>query len=462
MIIPTELVLTTFSEPVCNSIVIVFAMPSLQPHQSRLLDQAHAFLHKMALDSRFSMSETDVSRRLSAIEEEIARSGTYKHTATELQFGVQWAWRSSNRCVGRHMWRTLMVQDCREIRSRSGVVDALENHLNLAWQGGAIQSVISVFAPRDPNRVDEPDPVRIANHQLLRYAGFEQADGSIQGDPHSFDFTQRMLQQGWIPNRRTAHTPLPWSIWINDLETPPVDHFASRPEQFPEVDITHPQYPGIDALGLRWYAIPVISEMALVIGGITYPCAPFNGWYMGAEIAARNFCDPQRYNLVQRMADAMGLDTTSNRNLWKDQVLIAINQAVLHSFDQAGIQIGDHHELGAQFEKFCQVEEKAGRPLQGDWSWLTSPVSGSITPQFHREFENSVEAHTNFFYQSAPGVDAAARRSEEESSTSVRSKDPFDLENHHETPRCPFGYDKHSKVLPFGKPSALKKSQSQS
>ena len=430
-------------------------MTSLPPNPISLLGQARKFLEDMADDSRFGMTEAELRTRLSEISEEVEETGTYIHTAEELEFGVQWAWRASNRCIGRHMWRSLAVQDCREVRDRDGVVHALRSHLDKAWQKGAIQSVITVFAPRTPGKADLPDPVRIANHQLLRYAAFEQESGEILGDPHSKAFTDRMLQQGWQPKQRSAHTPLPWSIWIDDEETAPLDHFAMHPEQFPEVDITHPEYPGIDALGLRWYAIPVISEMALVIGGITYPCAPFNGWYMGTEIAARNFCDAQRYDLTERIAQAMGLDTTAQRTLWKDQALIAINQAVLHSFDNAGIRIGDHHELGAQFERFCQIEEKAGRTLNGDWSWLTSPVSGSITPQFHRDFDNTVEAHTNFFYQASPAEDVASRQGI--AASGLRSNDRFHLENQHETPRCPFGFDRLSKVLPFRRPAAFRK-----
>ena len=37
----------------------------------------------------------------------------------------------------------------------------------------------------------------------------------------------------------------------------------------------------------------------LDIGGLQFPTAPFNGWYMGAEIGARNLCDVQRYNLLK-------------------------------------------------------------------------------------------------------------------------------------------------------------------
>lgn len=420
------------------------------PKQSAVLyTQAKIFLSDMDNDPRFHMGVTRRDLRLQEIEREIGEKGTYTHTEAELKFGVQWAWRNSNRCIGRHMWRTLQVRDCRHIEDRDGVIEALHDHLTSAWQGGDIQSVISVFPPRQPGEPLRPDKVRIANHQLLRYAGFEQEDGQVVGDPHSRVFTARMLEKGWVPQRRGPYTPLPWSIWIHDEETAPADHFAAHPHLFPEIKITHPEYPGIGALGLRWYALPVISEMALVIGGITYPCAPFNGWYMGTEIANRNFCDAGRYNLLQSIAIAMGLDTSSNRTLWKDQALTAINQAVLHSFDAAHVRIGDHHELGAQFERFCEIEESAGRRLNGDWSWLTPPISGSVSPQFHREFNNAVESHTNFFYQRSPLEDVAARQSTATDEITVRSDDPFHLEHQHETPKCPYGFDRLSKVLPF-------------
>ncbi|MGR5915266.1 nitric oxide synthase oxygenase [Bacillus pacificus] len=54
-----------------------------------------------------------------------------------------------------------------------------------------------------------------------------------------------------------------------------------------EVPIEHPEYP-ISSLGAKWYRVPMISDMRLEIGGISYTAAPFNGWYMGTEIGARN------------------------------------------------------------------------------------------------------------------------------------------------------------------------------
>ena len=49
--------------------------------------------------------------------------------------------------------------------------------------------------------------------------------------------------------------------------------------------------------------------MRLEIGGIDYPMAPFNGWYMGTEIGARNLADQDRYNLLPKVAEIMELDT---------------------------------------------------------------------------------------------------------------------------------------------------------
>ena len=56
-----------------------------------------------------------------------------------------------------------------------------------------------------------------------------------------------------------------------------------------EVPILHPDIPGFEALGLKWYALRLVAGMALDAGGVQYTCAPFNGWSMGTETGARIF-----------------------------------------------------------------------------------------------------------------------------------------------------------------------------
>jgi len=192
---------------------------------------------------------------------------------------------------------------------------------------------------------------------------------------------------------------LPWQFIIEGERTPIIDVFEEQPELFQEVHLTHPEIPGFQSLDLKWYAVPLLSDMAMKIGGIVYPFAPFNGFYMGTEIGARNLSDKDRYNALPAVAEIMGMDTSSNRSLWLDRALVELNRAVLYSFDLAGITIGDHHTLGEQFEAFCQAESRKNREVKGDWSWLVPPMSGSLTPQFHRSYDNEVVRHTNFFYQ---------------------------------------------------------------
>ena len=57
--------------------------------------------------------------------------------------------------------------------------------------------------------------------------------------------------------------------------------------------------------------------MMFECGGLQFPGAPFAGWYQGTEVASRDFLDPQRYNLLYPIGDAMGLDMSSNSTLWK-------------------------------------------------------------------------------------------------------------------------------------------------
>ena len=73
-----------------------------------------------------------------------------------------------------------------------------------------------------------------------------------------------------------------------------------------EVPLAHPEYGWFAELGLRWHAVPAISNMRLTIGGVHYPLAPFNGWYMGTEIGARNLADADRYDMLPIVAAADG------------------------------------------------------------------------------------------------------------------------------------------------------------
>jgi nitric-oxide synthase len=321
--------------------------------------------------------------RLRRVKAEIKETGSYVHTSAELEFGARVAWRNAARCIGRLYWRSLRVRDRRSIRDPASVaVDAIA-HLHQATNKGKIRPTITIFAPDTRAR---PGP-RIWNEQLIRYAGYRQPDGTVLGDPQYADFTELALRLGWRrgkPGPRTEFDILPLLISRGSGQ-PQV--FELPDDATHEVPISHPSYEWFADLGLRWHAVPAISNMCLEIGGVCYSAAPFNGWYMGTEIGARNLADTERYDLLPVIAERLGYDTTDNRNLWRDRAIVELNLAVLHSFDQARVTITDHHTESRRFLTYLEQEQNCGRTVAADWSWIVPPISGSSTPVFHRYYD---------------------------------------------------------------------------
>ena len=350
----------------------------------RLYDEARDFI--MNCYSELGKSTDEMENRLAAIRESLAQRATYELTFEELEHGARMAWRNSNRCIGRLFWKSLKVFDERSAQTEVEVVCALYRHIAYATNSGKIRPTITVFNPQ----------IRIWNHQLIRYAGYKMDRGFI-GDPHSTRFTRICEELGWR-GKRTNFDVLPLVIQVRG-EAP---KWYPIPENLVlEVDIRHPDLPRFKELGLKWYTVPMISDMALEIGGIYYPAAPFNGWYMETEIGARNFADEQRYNVLPKVASIMGLDTQTEATLWKDKALVELNIAVLNSFKEQGVTIVDHHTAAKQFKRFEQLAADAGRKLTGDWTWLIPPVSPATTHIFHSQYDNTI-VKPNYFHQQNP------------------------------------------------------------
>ena len=331
-----------------------------------------------------------VEPRLCEVMREIDATGSYWHTAAELAFGARAAWRNNARCIGRLYWRSLQVRDLRTVYSASDVAAHCVEHLAAACNGGRIRPMISIFAPDTPAR----RAPRIWNEQLIRYAGYELPGGRGLGDPRYREFTAEVIRRGWRPPDARGNFDVLPLVVENPEEG--VRLFALPDHAVQEVELEHPELPWFAELGIRWHALPVISNARLVIGGVSYPAAPFNGWYMGTEVGARNLGDGDRYDLVPVIAERLGLDTTSEAALWRDRALVEINRAVLHSFHERGVTITDHHTESERFLTHLDREERAGRSCPADWSWIVPPMSGSQTPVFHRYYETE-ELLPNFF-----------------------------------------------------------------
>ena len=385
-----------------NSQVCAPPSESRSPQTGGVPAEAADLLRQLAAEGLLPADA--VERRIRAIESESAATGTYQQSPQELLLGSRIAWRNNPQCIGKFYWKGLEVRDCRAVGARPGdegaLFDALVEHLREAWNGGKVRLLLSAFSASRPDR---PGP-RVWNGQLIRYAGYRQHDGRVVGDPESVGLTEAVLQLGWR-GRGTEYDILPLVVQWPGHEP---KWFDLPADAAPEVRISHPEYPWFEGLGLRWHAFPTISNQVLELGGLRYPLAPFSAWYTCTEIGARNLSDTNRYDKLPEVARGMGLDTGRDRTLWRDRALLELTAAVLHSYDQAGVSIIDHHFATKQFVRHEEREHKNGRGCPADWSAIVPATSGSTTPVWQRRYEPT-RARPNFAPQPVPWPCGGAR-----------------------------------------------------
>ncbi|ESO82408.1 hypothetical protein LOTGIDRAFT_197993 [Lottia gigantea] len=316
-------------------------------------------------------------KRWQEITTAIESTGTYELTTSELTFGAKTAWRNAPRCIGRIQWTKLQVFDARHITTARGMFEAICNHIKYGTNKGNIRSAITIF----PQRTTAKKDYRVWNKQLIQYAGFKMPDGSFIGDPASVEFTEVCMNMGWKP-KYTNFDVLP--IVLSAVGHDP-EYFEVPPELNLEVHIKHPKYPWFEELGLKWFSLPAVSSMMFDCGGLEFTACPFNGWYMGTEIGARDFCDSNRYNILEKVGKQMGLDTKKSSSLWKDRALVEVNIAVLHSYQTQGVTITDHHAASESFMKHLENEQRLRGGCPADWVWVVPPMSGSLCQVFHQE-----------------------------------------------------------------------------
>uniref|UniRef100_A0A3B3V4J1 Nitric oxide synthase n=1 Tax=Poecilia latipinna TaxID=48699 RepID=A0A3B3V4J1_9TELE len=384
------------SENVCNGSVMVPSQGVRKPDEVRtkeeLLPLAADFIDQYYTSIKRFGSKAHVDR-WEEVTKEIEASGTYQLKDTELIYGAKHAWRNAARCVGRIQWSKLQVFDARDCTTAHGMYNYICNHIKYATNKGNLRSAITIF----PQRTDGKHDFRVWNSQLIRYAGYKQPDGGILGDPANVEFTEICMQLGWkAPKGRFDVLPLLLQANGNDPEL-----FEIPEDLILEVPIIHPKFEWFKDLGLKWYGLPAVANMLLEIGGLEFTGCPFSGWYMGTEIGVRDFCDSSRYNILEEVANKMGLDTRKTSSLWKDQALVEINIAVLYSFQTCKVTIVDHHSATESFMKHMENEYRVRGGCPGDWVWIVPPMSGSITPVFHQEMLN-YRLTPSFEYQPDP------------------------------------------------------------
>ena len=260
-------------------------------------------------------------------------------------------------------WNTLQVRDRRHLFSADSIFEEVQEHLDIASGGTNIQSVITIFRPQQP---DEIFGMRFWSGQLYRYAGYKNPKtGKVMGDPANADFTEYLIKKGlWTPpETRTPFDLMPLVLKMPQINKP---FLLELPDSLiHEVGLEHPNFPAVKELGLRWSTIPAITNFKMVLGGLVYPCIPFNGWFVSTEIA-RNLLE--RYQLTDTLAKAMNFKPTNK--MLAQKVAYEMENAILHSFDKAKYTIVDPMQAGKSYMAHCKREREQGRECPGQWSWI--------------------------------------------------------------------------------------------
>ena len=348
--------------------------------QERFVAAAQEFLDQIAAELHWPARKYE--KRRSEILSEIRATGTYTQTFEELEYGARVAWRNAPKCIGRISWRNLIVRDKRDVKDPQAMFDECVQHLRAATNGGNVDIVLTAFAPMRPGELWGP---RIWNSQLIRFAGYRQPDGTVVGDRANITLTEAIGRLGWTPPAEpTDFDVLPLVVDVPGHE-PQLFEFDDA--DILRVPLRHPEHPDFDALDLQWCAVPAISNFRLEIGGLRYGCVPFNGWFMGTEIA-RDLFEDNRYARAEAIAGALGLDTSTDLTLWRDRAFLELNVAVIASFQEARVTLVDHHTASRQFMTHELREKRAGRECPAQWSWIVPPAGGSTTEVWHHDMRD--------------------------------------------------------------------------
>ena len=236
-------------------------------------------------------------------------------------------------------------------------------HLKLATGGVSIQSVMTVFRP---HQINEIWGMRLFSSQFVRYAGYvDEKSSEILGDTANVDFTNYLIEKNlWSPPvEKSAFDILPIVVKIPGNEIPFV--YTLPQDVTHEVHLEHEKYPNVKNLGYKWAAVPAISNIVMNLGGIKYPCCPFNGWFLSTEIA-RNLME--RYHVTEPLARELGMDIEDK--MLHPKVSAELENMILHSFEKNNFTIVDPTSVGKSFITHCKKERNAGRDCPGQWSWI--------------------------------------------------------------------------------------------
>lgn len=87
----------------------------------------------------------------------------------------------------------------------------------------------------------------------------------MTGDPAQVGITEAVTKMGW----RGAGTPFDVLPLLVSTPDETLRWYEIPSELVLEVEIEHPDYAWFADLGLKWHAVPAVSNMSFSVGGLT-------------------------------------------------------------------------------------------------------------------------------------------------------------------------------------------------
>ena len=290
-------------------------------------------------------------------------TGTYAHTTAELTFGARVAWRNSSRCIGRLYWRTLQVRDRRHVTDAAQLAGEAFAHLREATNGGRIRPTHHRVRPGHARAARPEDLERAADPVRRLPPAGRRRSSATRATPAS---PAPLLGLGWPGGPGTPFDVLPLVV-RSPAAGPRCSTLPERRRARGAARAT----PTLSVVRRAGAALARRARHLQHVPGDRRRLLP--GRALQRLVHGHRDRRPQpgrrhRYDLLPVVADRLGLDTATDRSLWRDRRWSSSTAPCCTPSTRAGVTIADHHTESRRFLTHLAREERAGR--------ITAPPTG--------------------------------------------------------------------------------------
>lgn len=258
----------------------------------------------------------------------------------------------------RTAWKTLQIRDRRHVFSAEAIFQNIKDHFDTIMDQDILNTndnitpppcIMTVFRPQIQNEIMG---IRFLSSHLFQYAGYmDKENGIVLGDPSNVEYTNYLIETNlWSPpSTRGAYDLLPLVLKMPHIDKPFV-YILPRDITKHEVVLEHARYPGVKGICLKCAPIPFVMNYSMNLGGLVYPCAPFNGCFSPAEKSSTLlYC--KKYGIRSLLGNTMGYQTEDK--IIEQSVALELEQTILNSFEKKWHNILDYKGFINSYKEYC-------------------------------------------------------------------------------------------------------------